>query len=331
MAYTKEDLFQFVEAGLTSSLKEASNAIGADANEILTMLFLIEGDWSRCGNAEEAQNTLEARKKVLPPETYSDQSGRAKMMAQKIFEWANANGYEGRVVKAYWTARPNVLSKAVGQPVDSRKNPTDILLVFRDGRFLGISAKSTKKVSGGIGFKNAGLGTLSKTLNINLPDQITQMEKEASEKLHVKGTMLSDVGKAIRKQLIRSNHEVQLQANQFGARILNVIRDTILERYKTMSQEELRNHFTSVWMNADNVFPPWIKCTGHGSNGKYSASIEEPNKNDTIELLNSGELRVSPTGNATLVISGNGKKLFLIRAKWESQALASALKFSAEP
>ena len=180
MTYTKEDLFKVVEAGLTSSLKEASNSLGADINEILCMLFLIEGDWSLCGNAAEAQQTLEARTKVVPPETYSDQSARAKMMAQRVLQWAPANGFNGKIIQAWWTARPNVLSKAVGRPVDSRKNPTDILLVFRDGTFLGISAKSTGKVSGGVGFKNAGLGALSKTLNINLPEQIAQMEREAA-------------------------------------------------------------------------------------------------------------------------------------------------------
>ena len=151
------------------------------------------------------------------------------MMAQRILSWAPANGFNGKIIQAWWTARPNVLSKAVGRPVDSRKNPTDILLVFGDGTFLGVSAKSTGKMSGGIGFKNAGLGTLSKELNLPLPEKIAQMEQEASGMLHVGDTMLSDVGKAIRKQLIRSNHEVMLQANQLGARILNVIRDAILE------------------------------------------------------------------------------------------------------
>ena len=52
---------------------------------------------------------------------------------------------------------------------NQKKNPTDVLVEFRKGGFLGLSAKSTSGRSD-IGFKNPGVGTVEKDLSIALSD-----------------------------------------------------------------------------------------------------------------------------------------------------------------
>ena len=72
-------------------------------------------------------------------------------------------GYSG-VKNVYWTARPGFsFRNVVGVDVDQRKNPTDVLVEFNLGGFLGLSAKSTSG-KGDIGFKNPGVGTVDSDL-----------------------------------------------------------------------------------------------------------------------------------------------------------------------
>ena len=136
----------------------------ADCNEILLGYYCAGKNWSRYHDAEKVQEELKKYKERLDyhkPGEYENQDGRAQEQAKAALEWAAANDYKGRVTKVYWTARPGILSKAVGYDVDSRKNPTDTLLRFGKDKFLGLSAKSTGQSGGDIGFKNPGIGKLA--------------------------------------------------------------------------------------------------------------------------------------------------------------------------
>ena len=143
----------------------ASNTFGADVNEILYGYYMV-GSWAKFYDSKGAKDQLSLNQNRISPEEYSDQDGRARVMAIETKKWMKNNNY-GDPVIAYWTARPGILSKAVGFEVDSRKNPTDVLVIDGNDYPLGLSAKSTKS-SGDIGFKNPGLGTVEKSLRINL-------------------------------------------------------------------------------------------------------------------------------------------------------------------
>ena len=61
-------------------------------------------------------------------------------MSKDFLMWAKKHGYDG-VQKVYWTARPGFSFKAVvGRDVNQKKNPTDVLIKFKRGGFLGLSA-----------------------------------------------------------------------------------------------------------------------------------------------------------------------------------------------
>jgi hypothetical protein len=304
---------------------EQQNTLAADINEIYTGYYCLGGSWNGFMNAGEAQTAIEQRKAQLPEDVVKDQIGRAEVMAKKSLEWAHANKYDGSVKEVWWTARPNVLSKAVGHVVDSRKNPTDILLKFSDGGFLGLSAKSTKG-SGDIGFKNPGIGSLSKAIGVDLYSYVEKVEQEAIQKYKL------PLSKKERKDYIRSNPQVAEKTQKIGISVLNKLRDTLFDYYKAnFNEEQFKKHILNIWLDADAATPYYIKVTGNGRNGNYSAHVYDPMNNDKLKALSSEKVSISPIGNESIMVSAGGLKLFRIRFKYESEKLASAIKLSGDP
>lgn len=162
-------------------MKLVNNTVAADVNEIYAGYYCLGGTWQGFQNLSVAKETIAARKKQMDSEEFKDQMGRAKVMAEESLKWAAVNGYKGKVKKVWWTARAGEISRAVGYDVDFRKNPTDTLLQFADKAFLGLSAKSTKR-SGDIGFKNPGLGSLSKTLGVDFKKKAINKNRTINNK-----------------------------------------------------------------------------------------------------------------------------------------------------
>ena len=92
----------------------------------------------------------------------------------------------------------------------------------------------------------------------------------------------------------------------------------------TLSQEELWDYVKDYWMDAGFLQPPYIIVTGRGTDGKYAADI-----NDRDEL--SGEnLTLQKIGCDKIRIFSKGEKLLDMRVKFESQHMATSIKFSGE-
>jgi len=305
-------------------LTEASNTHAADINEILYGYFLLGGTWRGFQNAAEARKQVEDKKIKIGEEQYTIQQERARVMANETLNWARDNGYNGSVSKVWWTARPGVLSKAVGYAVDSRKNPTDILVQFTDKQFLGLSAKSTKS-KGDIGFKNPGAGTIDKLVGTDLSSHYFKTQVEFAKK---HGLSLST---AARKKEIRAGDDaIKAAANQERNNMLSELRDILMSRLKSYKQDELRKLILSATMDAEPVMPRYIKVTGHG-NGPCTASISDPLKNDKATAVATQDITLEPVGNDSIGVSAGGMRIEKIRFKQESQAMASSLKLSCDP
>jgi hypothetical protein len=308
-------------------LLEQQNTLAADVNEIAFGYYALGETWNGFMNASEAQPAFESRKEAIGEEATKDQLERAKAMAQEAIKWANENGFDGVPVKAWWTARPGVLSKAVGYEVDSRKNPTDILLQFSDGSFLGISAKSTKS-SGDIGFKNPGIGSLSRAIGTDLGSQIAEIEREAIEKYNLPAKSKE------RKEFIRSNPEIRQETIALGQQILNQLRDELFEYYKAnFTNKSFGEHIKELWLDAKGADPYYIKVTGRGKGGNYSATVHDPTKNEKLKALSADASRISmtPVGNDSIGIHIGPLRIMKIRFKYESEKLASTIKLSGDP
>lgn len=296
----------------------------ADINEIYFGYYLAGETWFD----PEAKKQVEAKRKLISLDDFNAQVERAKVMAVEAVKWARLNGYSGKVKQVWWTARPGSLSEAVGQSVDQRKNPTDILVQFTSGPangFLGLSAKSTKGTTD-IGFKNPGLGTVEANLKVDLKKHVDKATKEAIKKFGLSESSSQ------RKEQIRKNPMIQKYTQEKGAKSLAQIRDDMMNKMRTMSQPALRKHIMTDWMDAsDAVYPPYVKVTGFGNKGPYTARVEDPMKSEKLAAINKGTIRLEKVGNEGIGIYAGNKKVLKMRAKFESEKLASSVKFSGEP
>lgn len=302
-------------------LEESANTDAADINEILFGYYLAGKNWKKFDGAREAQNQIEKKREKVGDDVYNDQDNKAKAMAQVLVQWAKSNGYNGTITKVWWTARPGVLSKAVGVSVDSRKNPTDILVQFSGGEFLGLSAKSTKGMSD-IGFKNPGVGTVEKNLRIKLND----IAQKAVEEIMKKYPDLSASAKK-RKAEIRASEEIIGQANLIGSGVLRDIRDRLFDKLTTISQSGVKRYLLTDWMDATESYPRYVKVTGM----RTGATVEDPLANSKIAALSAEDVEFTKVGNDSIGVIAGGKRIMKMRAKYESQKLASAIKFSGDP
>ena len=306
-------------------LEESANTIAADVNEIL-LGYLLAGEGGTFVNGNEAEETLAARAANLSAQQYEDQKGRAEAMRDSITAWADANGFDGSVQKVWWTARPGVLQQAVGESTVSKGNPTDILIQFGDESFLGVSAKSTKGKAD-IGFKNPGVGSIGKSLGIDLNGVVKAAAQKEMEALGVDHLAAKE-----RKVFIRANPVLRSRADEMGRIILNMLRDFLLSHLLTLDDEEVREHLVQNWLDADGIYPYYIKATGHGSVNKgFGARVEDPIKSDKYKALMSEDITLTRVGNDSIGVLAGGKRIMKMRFKYESQKLASSLKMSGDP
>lgn len=302
--------------------EKASHTDIADVNEILLGYYCAGGDWSMYDDSRTVKKQYELKSDKLTDEQIEQQDDRAKRMAQETLKWAKKNGYRGRVAKVWWTARKGSLQRAVGRTgkVDSG-NPTDTLLQFTSGDFLGLSAKSTLGDTD-IGFKNPGMGTIERLLNIDLSSIKKQNENEFIEKYNLPRSAKD------RKKAIRADSEIKSAADKKRTEILNEMRDVLLARLNNLSENDSRDHIVSNWLDAaEIIYPSYIKVTGTRS----GVLIENPLENTKLEALNKGDIEFSSVGNDAVGVTASGKKIMKMRFKYESQALASSMKLSGDP
>jgi hypothetical protein len=282
-----------------SYLTEARNTDVADVNEILLGYYLAGENWGLFDDPSSVKKQLELKKSKITDRQVEEQEDRASRMSSKTLSWARTVGKQGKVDKG---------------------NPTDVLIQFTDGKFLGISAKSTLK-NAEIGFKNPGMGTVERNLGIEL----ASIKKEAEEQFIVKYDLPKSA--SARKKVIRSEGYKQ-EADAEGSKVMSKMRDILLSKLKTMSDDDSKQYLLSDWMDAsDIVYPSYIKVTGKRS----SVSIENPLSNSKIEYLNKGGITFEPVGNESIGVKSSGKKIMKMRFKYESQALSSSMKLSGDP
>ena len=333
-------LHEMIQEELSSApLEEQQNTLAADVNEILLGYYCGGANWEIYADQEsEVRAALEARRQSLTEEQYRDQDGRAEAEAIASLDWARANGFDGPVTQAWWTARPGVLARATGVDVQSRKNPTDVLLQFGSDAFLGISAKSTKG-TGDIGFKNPGIGRLGREVGVDLAGIAGEAAATALKGLDFGDAVTTKERKAFLKALAGDQRMASAEATQpyraAGALILKALRDALMEKYLQLDLDDLKEHFLEEWIDAKDRFPYYIKVTGHGNAGNYSASVEDPTDNDKVKKISSEHIELEEIGSNSIgVWAGSGAdaaRLFKIRLKWESAPLASSIKMSGDP
>jgi len=300
-------------------ITEMANTDSADINEI-QLGFFLSNNWKNFDGANAAKKQLKDKTDKVGTAEYNSQTEKAKAMAKEVLSWSKDNGYSGKVKRVWWTARPGILAKAVGKTVDSRKNPTDILVQFSDDKFLGLSAKSTK-TQGDIGFKNPGLGTIEKAVG-----KMPNFAQDAVDTLMKNYPNLSTAASK-RKSEIRADDGIGKAAEYLGTAVLNKIRDDLFKKLNGMREKDLVDYIINDWMDATAVYPRYIKITGM----RVGAKVEDPLSNSKLSKLMLGNIKLVKVGNDSVGIMADGNRIMKMRAKYESQKLASTIKFSGDP
>lgn len=299
------------------------NTILSDINEIQAGYFLAGNKWYD----DEAKKQFNARVKQATEEQVADAIGKAEVMAIEFVAWAKQNGYSGKVKSVWWTARPGSMSAAVGEPVDQKKNPTDILVKFTSGPhngFLGLSAKATK-TKGDIGFKNPGVGTVDKSLKIDLAGEYKKTLDAAIKKFKLPASTSE------RKAYIRANPGIKEKTEKMGSDLTSDLRDILLARMMKMKQPELIKYLIKDWMDAELLYPPYIKVTGQGNKAPYKAVVSNPTENEKLNALQKYKVTLEKVGNESIGVKAGTKKIMKIRFKFESEKMASSMKLSGDP
>lgn len=300
-----------------------ANTILSDINEIYTGYVLNGNEWY--DNA--AKNQFNERCKQATADEVSDAIGKSKVMAEEFIKWAREHGYKIPIVGVWWTARPGSMADAFGEPVDQKKNPTDILVKFNAGPakgFLGLSAKATQG-KGDIGFKNPGVGTVDRNLGLKLGEEYKNQLAQTIKKLDLPP---SD---SLRKPYLRSNPGLKKQTEEIGIKVLAAMRDVMLARLMKMKQPELKKYLLSDWMDAEVIAPPYIKVTGQGNKPPYKAMVMDPINNPKLDALGKYDIKLEIVGNESIGVSAGEKKIMKIRFKFESEKMASSVKLSGDP
>lgn len=301
----------------------ASNTILSDINEIYTGFILAGRKWFD----SEAKRQYNQRLNQAKLEEVKDAQGKSEAMVDEFIAWAKGNGYKLPIKSVWWTARPGSMQAAVGEKVDQKKNPTDILVKFSSGPangFLGLSAKATKG-QGDIGFKNPGLGTIDKNLKMDLAEKYEQQLQETIKLFSLEKTADK------RKQQIRSNPGIKQKTEEIGVKVLAAMRDELFQKLSSMKNKELKEYLISDWMDADIIYPPYIKVTGQGNRPPYKATVMDPLENEKLSALSNYDITLEKVGNESIGVKAGDKKIMKIRFKFESEKMASSVKLSGDP
>lgn len=305
-------------------MSSETNTKKAYVNEILTGYYLLDGSWEQFCDYETALTTLNKSKDEIPEQEFVDQDERAKVMATAIKTWIKNNKGNKRIENIWWTASPGKLSEAYGSKIDSKSNPSDLLLQFEDKKFFGISAKSTR-TNQSIAFKNPGIGSIESVLDVDFSG-IYRSRTERAVSIYNLPTFLKE-----RKRFVRENPEIQKQTQRIGSTIINSLRDGILKRFDEMTNEEFQSYLMRHWLDATRIGPDYIKVTGHGQRGNYSVSLENPNDHENVLNIKNGNLVSLAAENNTIKIvlkEDMNKRVMGMRLKYESEKLCSSIKLS---
>jgi len=299
---------------------ENSQSIAADVNELLFGYYLT-CSWDDFEQSRWVKTQYDARSKKITKKEFKDQDGRAQKQAEKLKEWMAGHRY-GTIVKKWWPKQNSqMISQAVGYKVDLDKNPIDLLIKTNQNQFFGISAKAGKG-GGRIPFKNKGLGTVEKELNLDLKN----IYENEIKKLLKKHPELPKI-QTKRKAWFKNNEDFykkNISESDFVKNTFSGIRDQMLDKLHTFSSDKLWEYIRDCWLDAGRIDPPYVIVIGRGTSGKYDASIKDP-----LEITPQN-LSIEQVGFDKIRVNWENGKLVDMRVKFESTQMSTSIKFSGE-
>lgn len=277
---------------------------------------------------EAFHKTLNA---ALPGET-KIQDDRARAQAHAFLKHAEVKGYTG-VRSVHITAKPGAIKKATGLDISQHDNPSDVIVKFNHApeksshKALGVSLKSSSKAK--IGFHNGGAGTIGRQLGVDLEG----IAKQHHENFAKENNLPAAANK--RKEAIKGDRALYEKANKAASKLHTALRDALHEKYSSMSQKDLKEHFTNTFLKAKNNEEalPYVKVHGQGGGKKEAkAHVEETHDNPVYHAIKKAKkITVEKAGDSYIHVKADGKKVFGIQIKHNSTPMATSLKVNGQP
>jgi hypothetical protein len=284
------------------------NTHASDVNEILLAYFLNAQTW-----ADDWKAHLVTKKTLLSPEQQAAQYSRAKAMAD-----ACRGVLSSDIERVWWVARPGGLAKAMEMPsLDSKRNPSDVLVKLVDGTYVGFSAKSTDKKKK-IALKNPGLSSIGAALDIDFQSYVDKSVQLVCEKFNLPSSATA------RKNAIRTHPRADA-IRLVGDACLSSIREAWFNRLAELTPDALRAHVTRFWLDLDPV-PPYWRVVGSGG----AVAVENPYDSPALKAFMTDYPGLDLHGETIIGITAGGLGVLKMRIKFESEKLASPVKFSGE-
>lgn len=295
-----------------------SQSIEADVNEILFCYYLVDKSWNLFGNKDESQKELTVKKEKLKLDKIQDLEQRSKEMAKVVKNWMDENKCP-KITKVWWLKATNETKYNELVPDHIwQKYPADIIIETNACKF-GVSAKSSNSKNAKPPVKNPGLGTVLITLGIKI-----DFDSKAKEQLKKKFP-----GIKFDKQWLRDpqNSRIRKETIQTGKQVRLEICNSMYDELKKKEQNgTLLDYILEEWFDIPRT-PRYIKAWGYGQGKRFGAKIIDPL--DTKKILEKMVLTVEKSG-FSVIVKGKGKKLMGFRSKYESEQMASGLKFSVD-
>ena len=309
------------------------NTHASDVNELWLTYELNGCRWYSLSDEDAFKEKSELIGSVLTQE----QCMRASIMAGMFMGYADAV-LKTSVHTAWWVSRPGMLTAVIGHPIDSKTNPSDVLVLLSNSAYLGVSCKSGKLQHAKLCFKNPGVGTLENALNCDMTSVVRSAEGmvQANYAAHWPSAY------AARKRLIRSTLfegpttdciPLGRFARKLGDSALTQIRDILYDKLVSLPVDEQVAHFEQYWLDSGIIYPRYIKLTGTGTGKNYTCSVEDPCDNPALDAIRAKNFYFAKGGDFGIVIKtiDTNHTLFRMRVKFKSEKLASTVAFTGEP
>lgn len=313
----------------------SDNHHASNVNEISVGYFLNHNRFPAWQFGSSEEQSLKDKEKIESREERAAQSFRGYRQAHAVFQYLRTVHPTEKIEQVHWVGQLNTMTPVVGFPVEQRENPADLLLQFESGQFLGISCKSTTTHKD-ICFKNLGVSHFKDVLGLDLHALSKEAEQQFLEDYPELPTKQIE-----RKKYLRAHPHLHNECEKRGTHVMGRAGRMLTRVLKLLPQETLRAYLLRYWLN-DACNPPWIRCTGWGT-GKtryeYHAHIGDPSLNEGPYMMKeycavrTQPLTLETRGKYTqnVAVKAGDVNAFKIRGKYESQKLASAMKFLGEP
>lgn len=310
----------------------AANTPGADLNEIHLGFLLNGGEWS--GGMAAAKTTYDKRLEQVSEAEKTWRIGQTYAMRDEFLKKASQLGYHN-VKDVHWTARQGFDFRAINPKyeAESKENPSDLLVVFERAsgidKNLGLSAKSIQSPTGEAPFKNKGMNEIqTELLKGNL---LTDFIDEQTKKFLQMYPDLSKTAATRKTQIQKLSATQQKYVNEWANKnVYEGLQDILIKGLKNIGDIDVKYYVLNNLYDTIKL-PRFIKVTGRGTKPPYNASVSDPLSSSDFKALSSNDsITYEKVGGTSVGMKIKGNRLFKIRFKYSSTAMASSMKLSVE-